>query len=347
MEFGIFDHVDSSGLPLGQFYEQRLRLTEAYDRLGFYGYHVAEHHFTPLGLAASPSVYLASVIQRTSRLKIGSLVYTLPLYHPLRLAEEICMLDQLSGGRLQVGVGRGISPIESAYYGENPDMNVSRAVYKESLDIILAALTGKCVTYKGEHRSFTDVPMELETAQRPHPPLWMGVQSLENAEFAARYKMNMACILDPAEMKSRVRHYRETWKKLHGESGLAEARAGLNFFIVVADTDAEAMAIADKSYKTWFASFNYLYRLHGRSPMLGERADNFPDLQKLGRGIAGSPKTVADFLVRRAQTAEINYLIGQYAFGDMTFEQASHSVSLFASEVMPALRQVTAAVAAA
>lgn len=347
MDFGIFDHVDSNGLPLGQFYEQRLRLTEAYDRLGFHGYHVAEHHFTPLGLAASPSVYLASVIQRTKRLKIGSLVYTLPLYHPLRLAEEICMLDQLSDGRLQVGVGRGISPIESAYYGENPDKDVSRAVYQESLDIILAALTGKNVTYKGEHRSFIDVPMELETLQRPHPPLWMGVQSLENAEFAARYKMNMACILDPAEMKSRVRHYRETWKRLHGEKGLSDTKAGLNFFIVVADTDAEAMAIADKSYKTWFASFNYLYRLHGRSPMLGERADNFPDLHQLGRGIAGSPKTVADFLMQRAQTAEINYLIGQFAFGDMTFEQAHHSATLFASEVMPVLRQVTGAAVAA
>jgi len=346
MEFGVFDHVDSSGLPLGEFYRQRLRLTEAYDRLGFHGYHVAEHHFTPLGLAASPSVYLASVIQRTSRLKIGSLVYTLPLYHPLRLAEEICMLDQMSEGRLQVGVGRGISPIESAYYGANPDLSVSRAVYKESLDIILAALTGKSVTYKGQHRSFTDVPMELEPVQRPHPPLWMGVQSLENAEFAARYKMNMACILDPDEMRSRVRHYRETWEQLHGDSGLADAKAGLNFFIVVADTDAQAMAIADKSYRTWFASFNHLYRLHGRSPMLGERADNFPDLQKLGRGIAGSPKTVSDFLMQRAQKAEINYLIGQFAFGDMTFEQASHSVSLFASDVMPVLHQVTAAVAA-
>ena len=347
MEFGIFDHVDSSGLPLGEFYEQRIRLTEAYDRLGFYGYHVAEHHFTPLGLAASPSVYLASVIQRTSRLKIGPLVYTLPLYHPLRLAEEICMLDQLSSGRLQVGVGRGISPIESAYYGENPDMNVSRAIYKESLDIILAALTQKRVTFEGKHRSFSDVPMTLEPVQRPHPPLWMGVQSLENAEFAARYKMNMACILEPAEMKTRVSHYRETWKKLHGDEGFMDAKAGLNFFIVVADSDREAMAIADQSYRKWFQNFNYLYRLHGRSPMLGERADNFTDLQKLGRGIAGSPKTVSDFLAQRAGTADINYLIGQFAFGDMSFEQANHSVGLFASEVMPTLRDAATTKAAA
>jgi alkanesulfonate monooxygenase SsuD/methylene tetrahydromethanopterin reductase-like flavin-dependent oxidoreductase (luciferase family) len=340
MEFGIFDHVDSNGLPLDEFYEQRLRLTEIYDQLGFDGYHVAEHHFTPLGLAASPSVYLASVIQRTKRLKIGTLVYTLPLYHPLRLAEEICMLDQLSRGRMQIGVGRGISPIESAYYGANPDIGVSRAIYKESLDIILAALKERHVTYQGQYRTFNDVPMELTPAQRPHPPLWMGVQTLENAEFAAENKMNMACILDPAEMKLRVKLYRETWRTRHGEAGLSDVKFGLNCFIVVADTDEAAKAIADKSYKTWFESFNHLYRLHGRSPMLGERADNFHDLQKMGRGVAGSPKTVSDVLLERAQASDINYLIGQFVFGDMSYDQANQSATLFAREVMPALRHV-------
>src|SRR5262245_4827841 len=96
MEFGVFDHVDRGGAPLAEFYEARLKLVEAYDSGGFCGYHVAEHHATPLGLAASPGVFLAAVAQRTARLRFGPLVYTLPLYHPLRLIEEICMLDQMS-----------------------------------------------------------------------------------------------------------------------------------------------------------------------------------------------------------------------------------------------------------
>ena len=79
----------------------RLKIVEAYDRAGFYGYHVAEHHATPLGMAASPGVFLAAVAQRTQALRFGPLVYPLPLYHPLRLIEEICMLDQMSGGRMQ------------------------------------------------------------------------------------------------------------------------------------------------------------------------------------------------------------------------------------------------------
>ncbi|TMJ59096.1 MAG: LLM class flavin-dependent oxidoreductase, partial [Alphaproteobacteria bacterium] len=111
MRFGIFDHLDDSGRPLGAHFEERLKLIEAYDRAGFYGYHLAEHHNTPLGYAPSPGLFLSAVAQRTKELRFGPMVYLLPLYHPLRLIDEICMLDQMSGGRFLYGVGRGISPI--------------------------------------------------------------------------------------------------------------------------------------------------------------------------------------------------------------------------------------------
>ena len=112
MDFGIFDHLDRGPVPLRTYYEDRLKLIEGYDRAGFYAYHVAEHHSTPLGMAPSPNVFLAAVAQRTRRLRFGPLVYALPLYHPLRLVEEICMLDQMSGGRPELGFGRGSSPLE-------------------------------------------------------------------------------------------------------------------------------------------------------------------------------------------------------------------------------------------
>src|SRR5215510_7248141 len=134
MEFGVFDHLDLGAVPLGEHYENRLQLIEAYDRLGIRGYHLAEHHATPLGMAPSPSVFLAAVAQRTQRLRFGPLVYTLSLHHPLRVVEEICMLDHLSGGRLELGVGGGISPIETAYYGVNPDNR--QKMYVEALQIL-------------------------------------------------------------------------------------------------------------------------------------------------------------------------------------------------------------------
>src|ERR1700742_3373874 len=119
MKIGVFDHFDADGGALTALYEWRLKLVEAYDRTGIDIYHVAEHHSTPLGMAPSPSVFLASAAQRTRRLRLGTLVYALPLHHPLRMIEEICMLDHLSGVRLDIGFGRGSSPIELAYYGQD------------------------------------------------------------------------------------------------------------------------------------------------------------------------------------------------------------------------------------
>src|SRR6202142_1481331 len=144
IEFGVFDHLDRTGPSLADYYEDRLKIAEAYDRAGFYGYHLAEHHATPLGMAPSPSVFLAALAQRTRRLRFGPLVYPLPLYHPLRAMEEICMLDHLSGGRLDVGIGRGASPYELEYYGVDPAQ--APAIYKEAYAILIAALTHRTLT---------------------------------------------------------------------------------------------------------------------------------------------------------------------------------------------------------
>ena len=112
MKFGVFDHMDRGLVPLAQQYEERLKLIEAYDRAGFFCYHLAEHHATPLGMAPSPAVFLSAVAQRTKRMRLGPLVYILSLQNPLRAYEDICMLDHLSNGRLELGLGRGVSPVE-------------------------------------------------------------------------------------------------------------------------------------------------------------------------------------------------------------------------------------------
>ena len=121
MKFGVFDHMDRGTAPLAEQFESRLKLLEAYERHGFYGYHIAEHHTTPLGMASSPSVFLAAATQRTRRLRFGALVYPLPMYHPLRVAEEVVMLDHMSRGRLELGLGRGASPSEIATFDVDPD----------------------------------------------------------------------------------------------------------------------------------------------------------------------------------------------------------------------------------
>jgi alkanesulfonate monooxygenase SsuD/methylene tetrahydromethanopterin reductase-like flavin-dependent oxidoreductase (luciferase family) len=110
--FGLFDWIDRGTAPLHQLYKDRLQLLEAADAAGFFCYHLAEHHATLLGMAPSPALFLTAAAQRTQRIRLGPLVYLLPLYNPLGLIEEVCMLDQLSGGRLELGVGRGVTPYE-------------------------------------------------------------------------------------------------------------------------------------------------------------------------------------------------------------------------------------------
>ena len=134
VQFGIFDWIDRNQLSLPDLYEQRLQCLEYADEAGFYCYHLAEHQATPLGMAPSPSVFLSAAIQRTHRLRLGPLVYLLPLYNPLRLIQEICMLDNMSRGRLEVGVGRGVSPYELAFYQVTPQQ--ARAMFREALEIL-------------------------------------------------------------------------------------------------------------------------------------------------------------------------------------------------------------------
>src|SRR5437660_516223 len=137
VEFGMFDWIDRRQQgPLGQLYEDRLRLLQEADAAGFFCYHLAEHHATPLGMAPSPSVFLAAAAQRTRRIRLGPLVFLLPLYSPLRLLGEICMLDHLSGGRLEMGVGRGVSPYEVGYHGFDPAR--TRPMVQEALEVLPA-----------------------------------------------------------------------------------------------------------------------------------------------------------------------------------------------------------------
>lgn len=340
LNIGIFDHVDRGGVPLRQFYQDRLEIVEAYDKAGFYSYHVAEHHFTPLGMAASPGIFLSAVAQRTSQLRFGPMVYCLPLYHPLRLAEEVCMLDQMSAGRLDLGVGRGISPLESRAYGEDPDFQASRKVYNESLNILLQALTKSAFSFRGEKRSVEDVQMVLQPVQTPHPPLWMGVHSLENAEHAAQHRMSIIGLRSAPEMKPFFDHYRTVFAAAHPRE--SAGKCGLGLFIVVSDTDDRAMDVAQRAYKAWHKSFHYLYHLHGRSPVYGERPNDFQIVVDELRGVAGAPERVRDFIRARVEESGCDYVTAQFVFGDMTKEEALRSIRLFADEVLPAFQPARA-----
>jgi alkanesulfonate monooxygenase SsuD/methylene tetrahydromethanopterin reductase-like flavin-dependent oxidoreductase (luciferase family) len=342
MEFGVFDHLDRHGSTLRDYYEERLRIVEAYDRAGFYAYHLAEHHCTPLGMAPAPSVFLAAVAQRTRRLRFGPLVYALPLHHPLRLAEEICMLDQLSGGRLEIGFGRGSSPPELAYYGVDPAE--AQEIYAEGVELVLQALTRKVLDFQGKRFSFRGVPMTIEPLQKPHPPVWYGAHAPDSAERAARKGFHIASLDPPNEIRPAAERFRATWRELHG--GKAPPKIGIGRFIVVAASDDEALRIARRAYPMWHASFTHLFRLHGRAQVHPRPAD-FNAMVERGQAIAGAPATVAKFLAAQIDDVGCNYVLGQFAFGDIKPAECLRSVELFAAEVMPMLREKSPSLASA
>lgn len=333
MEYGIFDHLDRNALPLNQYYEARLKLIEAYEGAGFYAYHLAEHHSTPIGMAPSPSVFLSAIAQRTKKLRFGPMVYALPLHHPLRLIEEICMVDQLSGGRLEIGFGRGSSPTENALYGQDPAL--AQEMYTEGRELILQGLTRKTLNYQGKHYKFTDVPMELEPLQKPHPPMWYGVHSVEAAERAAHQGLNMISLDSASDTRGFNDKFRQVWRALHGAK--PTPKLGLSRFIVIADSDQEALAIARRAYPVWHSNFYFLARLSGRMPT-HPRAPEFDRMMDIGQAVAGSPQTVYKFLQDQVDQSAANYLVGQFAFGDLSLAESLRTVELFKTEVVPNMR---------
>jgi alkanesulfonate monooxygenase SsuD/methylene tetrahydromethanopterin reductase-like flavin-dependent oxidoreductase (luciferase family) len=334
MKIGVFDHFDTDGGSLAAQYEWRLKLIEAYDRSGIDIYHLAEHHSTALGLAPSPSVFLSAVAQRTKRLRFGSLVYTLPLHHPLRVMEEICMLDQMSGGRLEVGVGRGISPIESAYYGVDP--NQSREMYVESLEILLKSFETTSLDYEGKFYRFKGTPIVVAPLQRPHPPLWYGVGGPESVDWPAQHQMNIATNALNVHVREITDRYRAQWQAAVRDLG-ALPLMGMGRHIVVGKTDGAALDIARRAYAHWHKHFVHLWRLHGIPPIASNYPDNIEQSIAIGMSFVGSPSTVREKLLAAVEETGINYLILRFAFGDMNLAEAQRSLELFTDEVRPGL----------
>ena len=339
MKFGVFDHLDASGRPLGEFYEDRLRLVEAYERIGIYCYHTAEHHATPLGMSPSPSLLHAAIAQRTKKILFGPLVYTLALYHPLRLAEEICMLDHMSGGRFQLGVGRGISPYELGYYGV--DAKESQAMYHEAYAVTLKALAAESLTHEGKYFSFRDVPIMMHPLQKPHPPLWYGIGAVDGVAWCVKNGVNAVVNGPLARVRQITDRYRAEWAAA-GHASTDMPKVGTTRHVVIAPTDAQALSSARRAYARWWQSFMFLWKKHNAVPTFSAFPEDFDAAFKAGLIAAGAPATVRKILASEISESGVNYLLCRFAFGDLTLAESQQSVELFAADVIPHLTLQTA-----
>ena len=339
MKFGIFDHLDIRDEPLSKTYDERLKLLHLADEAGFHAYHLAEHHGTPLGAAPSPSVFLAAVAQETKRIRLGPLVFLLPLYHPLRLIEEICILDNLSNGRLELGVGRGISPIEIGFYGVEPD--ATHTMFREALTVILKGLSSERLNHEGEHYRFEDVPMALHPVQKPHPPVWAGVGGKESQEFAAEIGMNMMVNGPKSRVKALVENASELWAKRRQRSDLPATPIKTPFLggarqIHIAETDAKAEEACRAAYDDWFLKLVKLWRERNMETGFSSIFLTYDQAREAGLIYVGSPDTVRTHMLEDAKETGANYCLLQFAFGNLGHERESRSMRLFIDEVMPA-----------
>jgi len=238
------------------------------------------------------------------------------------------MLDQMSGGRFELGVGRGISPYELAHAGVN--FLESAEMYEEALAVILAGLAGGPLTHRGRHYRYTNLPIELEPVQRPHPPLWQGVGTPPAASAAARRGANIVGTAPNATLKTLVDAYfsaRE--RRADGEPTLVGAQR----HVFVAGTDGQARDLARGAYKVWYDSISYLWRKFGSAPI--RFAESLERALAIDAAIVGSPATVRAELERHVAETGVNYFVGRFIFGNLPHEQAHRSLELFAREVMP------------
>jgi alkanesulfonate monooxygenase SsuD/methylene tetrahydromethanopterin reductase-like flavin-dependent oxidoreductase (luciferase family) len=335
-QISIFDHIEKRrDVSLDRQYAERLALVEEAERQGFYCYHIAEHHNSPLCMGPSPSLFLASAAQRTSTLRFGAMVYLLPFYHPLRLIEEVCMLDNLSGGRLEIGVGRGISGLEHDFWGHGADE--ARERFDETLDVLLKGLTSLRLNHRGRMR-FDDVPMELNPSQKPHPPIWYA----GNADYAGAHGFHLASFGNIGSLPGTVAAYRRALQASGNAEG--EHKAGSVRWVYVAPSDAEALDRARRAWAVYADNFpkrgyeddEYLAGIaNGPRGRATSPAVPFDQAVAAETIVAGSPTTVRDYVQAYASKSDANYLMTALQWGDLTHDEAVASMRLFGSEVMP------------
>ena len=346
MKFGLWDHFDRSGRPFHKDMDDRLAYLIAGDEAGFHAFHVAEHHCTPLNLVPVPGVYLGAVARLTSRMRLGVLCYLLPLYSPLRLIEEVAMLDNMSHGRLEIGVGRGVSPFELNFHNVDPE--TSREVFLEALEVLEKGMQTDRLDHQGKRFQYKNVPIEVRPVQQPHPAFWYPSSTPDGATFAGERGYHYVT-LGPMEIaKKNIEAYKAALAKrgkphIPSADFAGGAAIGVNRHIVIADTDEEAMRIAEPAHELFHANLTKLWREnHATTPVARASIGDMRASMKAGAAIIGSPDTVRAEVQRQVDELGLNYMTVGMFFGNLTYEHAMRSQSLFATEVMPKIRPAAA-----
>jgi alkanesulfonate monooxygenase SsuD/methylene tetrahydromethanopterin reductase-like flavin-dependent oxidoreductase (luciferase family) len=346
MRFGTFSYNQARPwVPECQAFEELLAQIELTEELGYDEAWFAEHHHSDYGMLASPNLIIAALARRTTRLRMGNLVSVLPLYDPMRLAEECAILDILSGARLNVGLGRGV-PRDDLKHGLDRDM--AQARFDEGIEILQRAWTEDVFTYSGKAWHYIDISCRPRPLQKPHPPIYYGATSPESPAMVARRGWNLALSRQPlANCAKAIASYRQTRAALGNHAGGGDAIMVRDIYVADNDEQAWQEAVPEIT-RFWQLATDNVWRGESVSPeelpRLTERFPYFsggltvPRLQEWGTSLIGSPDTVLKKARVMIETARPDCLVGMFSFGGLRHEQVMRSIRLFGTKVMPALR---------
>lgn len=347
MQIGLFDHIEHGERPIAQLFDERLEFIAAADAAGFYCLHLAEHHQTPLNMVPVPGVFLGAVARATRRIRLGPLVYLLPIVSPLRVIDEICMLDHLSHGRMEVGVGRGVSPFELRYH--NVEHDQSREIFIDAYNCIRAGLMTDELSYRGPHYKFDKVPIALRPFQQPHPAFWYGSSGPEGSTWAGEQGLHFVTLGPTPFARDNIASYRAAFERHRRPASPkpefpGSVAIGVQRHIFVDESDAKAAAWAKPAMEAHLRNINWLRTRHGitatQARMRNVRGQNYEECVEEGTVIAGSPATVLAAIKRQHAEIGFNYLLTYLFLGTMSLAEAKRSLGLFVAEVMPAIARL-------
>ena len=357
MKFAHFSHIwGKPGMTPHQRYEQLWRELALCDELGFDHSFCVEHHFRPdESWMSSPSLYAVGAGARTKRLRIGPMGYIVPLYHPLRLAEEIAIVDQMLGGRMELGLVPGINPDYFRPFGL--DYGQRKSPTLEFVEYLRVAFgETQPFSYHGHDFHTDDARISVPPVQRPHPPLWMMSRDPQTLEFCARHGINPGYFLvyPRADAAPRYRKFLTEWATVAHK---AKPNIAYCTLVYVDETDAKALETAafraSRAYEGFLApekpGETFEQRAADHAKMFVGRGEagaseimqhlfNAEYLLKHELVFIGSPKTVAAKIRAAAESGVFNVFMGEFNFSDLPEADLMRSIRMFGEKVIPTLR---------
>jgi alkanesulfonate monooxygenase SsuD/methylene tetrahydromethanopterin reductase-like flavin-dependent oxidoreductase (luciferase family) len=342
-KFGIFDHIEHiPGTPTSQLFKDRLELIRTADEAGFAGYHLAEHHGGELCMAPSQEAFIAAASQVTTQIRLGPMVKLLPMHHPVRIIEDICILDQLTEGRLEFGVGRGAVPIEHYWFGRQ--WEDSRERFVDVLGIVQRALADGEISSEGS-RFYDFPPMPLST--RPFQeriPFWYP----GSPQTAGRHGMSL---MWPGKIDAAAHEqYLQAWEDHKGDPIRMDApgdepRVGYSMLLAIAPTESEARDIAQRGMDGLIRRTRDCHRFdhlklsddecYAAQGALRAIIANMDIAIQFG---AGTPDQIAERVAMLLDDGMCDYICFMFPAGDMTIEESRRTLDLFVTEVQPQLQ---------